>query len=100
MAGYYVTMKVHNTYNVFVEARDEEEAKDKVMDLYYKGHVEDSCPGEGNIALTEVEKLPKPSEVVHKRCHGNNLQWSPVLGYVYYCPDCDEDLYTVEVERK
>lgn len=34
---------------------------------------------------------------VCKNCHGI-LMRSPVKGYAYYCPDCNEDFYLFEAE--
>ena len=49
---------------------------------------------EKNDAFEEM----RPDKLRCRRCHGP-VEWSPLHDYSYYCPECDEDLYSFEVER-
>lgn len=100
MPHYNVTVINIKYYHANIIADDEEQAQDRALDL--TGGVlqaDDRYIANENWVAMGATELRDAETLKCHRCHGD-VGWSTVPGYTYQCPECDEDLYTFEVEEK
>jgi len=96
MRDYLVHIKEERTYRVKIRAESEERANDIAEELFQQDKINTDRPWE---TYYSIGPAPCLQELRCRRC-GSAVEYSDVPGYTYYCPECDEDLYTFEVNKK
>ena len=90
MKTFLVTVKSESFYYVEVKAESKEDAKDH----FNYNLIDWSVPDHLDTDICEVEDMTMPQ---CPKCRGQLSMDNVSDGYMYQCPDCDEDFYAMEV---
>lgn len=95
MRDYLVHINETKTYRVKIRAESVERAEEIAEELFQQDKINTDRPWETDYSIGPTRCL---QQLRCRRC-GSTVEYSEVPGYTYYCPECDDGLYTFEVNE-